>query len=46
MKKSMPAENPDAYVAALTGWHRTRVESLRSAVRAGAKLDEAGRAAR
>ena len=40
MKKSIPAANPDAYVAALTGWRRTCVESLRSAVRAGAKLEE------
>ena len=40
MKKSVPAASPDAYVAALTGWRRTCVESLRGAVRAGAKLDE------
>jgi hypothetical protein len=40
MKRSVPAANPDAYVAALTGWRRTCVESLRTAVRAGAKLDE------
>ena len=40
VKKSVPAANPDAYVAALTGWRRRCVESLRAAVRAGAKLDE------
>ena len=40
MKKSVPAASPDAYVAALDGWRRTCVESLRAAVRAGAKLDE------
>ena len=40
VKKSVPAASPDAYVAALTGWRRTQVESLRAAVRAGAKLNE------
>ena len=40
VKKSIPAASPDAYVAALGGWRRTCVESLRAAVRAGAKLDE------
>ena len=40
MKKSAPAANPDAYVASLNGWRRSCVESLRSAVRASAKLDE------
>ena len=40
MKKTVPAASPDAYVAALTGWRRTCVESLRAGVRAGAKLDE------
>ena len=39
MKRSAPAANPDAYVAALTGWRRALVEELRSAVRA-AKLEE------
>lgn len=39
MKKSPPAANPDAYVAALTGWQRTLVEQLRSAVQAS-KLEE------
>ena len=40
MKKSVPAENPDAYVAALTGWRRACVEELRAAVRGAARLDE------
>ena len=40
MKKSTPAANPDAYVAALNGWQRSCVEHLRSSVRASAKLDE------
>jgi hypothetical protein len=33
MRKVAPAANPDAYVAALTGWRRTCVEKLRAAVR-------------
>jgi hypothetical protein len=40
LKKSTPAANPDAYVAALKGWRRTRVEELRAAIRAAARLDE------
>ena len=40
MKKTAPAANPDAYVAALTGWRRTCVEELRSAVRAVRGLKE------
>ena len=40
MKRSAPAANPDAYVAALSGWQRSCVESLRTSVRASAKLDE------
>ena len=40
MKKTPPAANPDAYVAALDGWRRECVEGLRSAVRASATLDE------
>ncbi len=40
MKKSVPAANPEAYVAALKGWRRTRVEELRAAIRAAARLDE------
>lgn len=34
------AASPDAYVAALDGWRRTRVEALRAAVRDAAPLDE------
>ncbi|WP_428307826.1 DUF1801 domain-containing protein [Lacipirellula sp.] len=41
MKKSTPAANPDAYVAALDGWRRELVEQLRRAVLAAAKLEEA-----
>jgi hypothetical protein len=40
MKKSTPAPNPDAYIAALSGWQRITVEKLRAAVRACAGLDE------
>lgn len=40
MKKSPPAASPDAYVAALKGWRRDLVESLRKAVRAAAPLEE------
>lgn len=40
MKKSAPAASPDAYVAVLSGWQRTAVESLRSVMRAAAPLDE------
>ena len=40
MKKTPPAANPDAYVAALDGWRRECVSALRSAVRASAPLDE------
>ena len=40
MKRSVPASSPDAYVAALTGWRRDCVESLRAAVSSAAKLDE------
>jgi hypothetical protein len=41
MKKSLPAPNPDAYVAALDGWQRTCVEGLRSAVGRAATMEEA-----
>ena len=41
MKKSTPATDPDAYVAALSGWQHTCVENLRAAVRSSATLDEA-----
>ena len=40
MKKSPPAASPDAYVKALRGWRRPRVEQLRKAVRGAAKLEE------
>src|SRR5215471_10401255 len=40
MKKTVPAENPEAYVARLDGWRHTLVVTLRSEVRASAKLDE------
>jgi hypothetical protein len=40
MKKSIPAESPDAYVRSLTGWRRALVENLRSATLAAGKLDE------
>jgi hypothetical protein len=31
MEKARPAANPDAYVAALTGWRRECVETLQRA---------------
>jgi hypothetical protein len=40
MRNSMPAADPDAYVHALDGWRRTCVETLRSAVRKVAGLEE------
>ena len=40
MRKSVPAADPDAYVRALTGWRRTCVDTLRSAVRKAAALEE------
>ena len=40
MRRSAPAANPDAYVAALTGWRRACVEELRATVRGAAPLDE------
>lgn len=40
MKKSVPAANPDAYVAALDGWRRQCVGELREGVIAAAKLEE------
>ncbi len=40
MKKSTPAPNPDAYVAALSGWQRLIVGNLRKAVLASADLTE------
>src|SRR5215510_15850121 len=40
MKKSPPAENPDAYVALLRGWRQRYVAALRSAVLSTAALQE------
>lgn len=40
MKKTAPAESPDAYVAALNGWQKTIVEDLRRATLAAGKLEE------
>ncbi len=41
MRKSTPAPNPDAYLAALSGWRRETTESLRTAIlAASAKLVE------
>ena len=40
LKKSTPAANPDAYVAALGGWRRGLVEQLRSRVLAAGKFEE------
>ena len=40
MKKSVPAKNPDAYVASLSGWRQRYVQALRSAVTGAAALEE------
>ena len=40
MKRGTPAASPDAYVAALSGWRRECVESLRAAVRTVSVLEE------
>jgi hypothetical protein len=40
VKKTTPAANPDAYVDALDGWRRERVEALRATVRAASALEE------
>lgn len=40
MKKSVPPENPAAYVTALAGWRRECVVALRKETRASARLDE------
>jgi hypothetical protein len=40
MKKAVPAESPDAYVAALAGWRRTLVDSLRKAAHSAGARDE------
>jgi hypothetical protein len=41
MRKMIPAANPDAYVAGLTGWRRELVEDLRAAVTAAGQFEEA-----
>ena len=40
MKKTVPAANPDVYVAALDGWRRGCVAALREDVIVSAKLNE------
>ena len=40
MKKSVPAESPDAYIASLGGWQRRYVTALRAAVLEAAPLRE------
>jgi hypothetical protein len=40
MKKTLPAANPDAYIAALTGWQRACAGDLRTAVCAASRLSE------
>lgn len=40
MKKSIPAANPDAYVAGISGWQRPCVEGLRAAVRSAGDVEE------
>jgi hypothetical protein len=40
MRKSVPAESPDAYIASLGGWQRRYAEALRSTVVDAAPLRE------
>lgn len=40
MGMGSPAENPDAYIAALSGWQRDRAEMMRAAIIAGAPFEE------
>ena len=40
MKKTIPAESPDAYVQAISGWRRTLVDTLRTSVLAAGKVEE------
>jgi hypothetical protein len=40
VKKAPPAASPDTYVAALDGWRRECVETLRAAVRSRSRLTE------
>jgi hypothetical protein len=41
MKQSVPAENPDAYIASLIGWRQRYAQALRSTVISTAPLREA-----
>lgn len=41
MKKTVPAASPEAYVRGLDGWQKPCVASLRKAVLASARLEEA-----
>jgi len=40
VRKSLPAANPDAYVAGLSGWQKACVTTLRKAVRSVDGLEE------
>ena len=40
MTKAVPAESPEAYVEALTGWQRPLVEGIRATVRKSTRLEE------
>ena len=40
MKKSIPAADPDGYIASLSGWQRLYADALRSTVRSAAPLHE------
>jgi hypothetical protein len=40
MKKSVPAESPDAYVRSLAGWRKALVETMRKATLASGALEE------
>jgi len=40
MKKSIPAESPDAYLASLSDWQHLQVEALRAAVHEAAPFRE------
>jgi len=39
-EKTAPAQNPEAYVAALSGWQRLLVEGIRATVRKSTRLEE------
>lgn len=40
LKNAEPADDPEAYVAALTGWQRVLVEGIRATVRKSTRLEE------